>query len=235
MIDFHTHILPGMDDGSRDLNMTLSMLRSEKEQGVDTVVFTPHFYADTDSPEDFLIRRSGAYELTTNAIWDMDVPRLLLGAEVAYFPGIGRADKVKTLCIEDSRMLLLEMPFSNWTRDVYRDVEDLIYLQRLQVILAHIERFYSYQKDKTVWNSVLKLPVVSQINTGSFLKWNTRRFDYKFIKNGHRVVLGSDAHNISSRKVNIYEGRKFLKKKFGEEILSNIDLLGQKLLNDDSP
>ena len=54
MIDFHCHILPEMDDGSKDAGMSLAMLDMEREQGVTEVVFTPHFYAQEDSVVHFL-------------------------------------------------------------------------------------------------------------------------------------------------------------------------------------
>ena len=54
MIDFHSHILPGIDDGSKNTQMSLAMIEEEKKQGVHTIVATPHFYADEDSVERFL-------------------------------------------------------------------------------------------------------------------------------------------------------------------------------------
>ena len=57
MIDFHNHILPGIDDGSRDSEMSLAMLRMEREQGVTEIVFTPHFYAQEDSVTHFIKKR----------------------------------------------------------------------------------------------------------------------------------------------------------------------------------
>ena len=54
MIDFHSHILPEMDDGSKDAKMSLAMLQMEREQGVTEVVFTPHFYPQQDTVAHFL-------------------------------------------------------------------------------------------------------------------------------------------------------------------------------------
>ena len=62
MIDFHSHVLPGIDDGSRDTDMSLAMLRMEQEQNVQAVVATPHFYAEQDSVKSFLKRRSHSME-----------------------------------------------------------------------------------------------------------------------------------------------------------------------------
>ena len=62
MTDLHTHILPGMDDGAKTPEESLQMLRMERDQGVDTVVLTPHFYRDRERPEWFLARRRASAE-----------------------------------------------------------------------------------------------------------------------------------------------------------------------------
>ena len=59
MIDFHTHILPKMDDGSKSTEESIAMLKMQAEQGIRWVVATPHFYAEPESPQDFLQRRKG--------------------------------------------------------------------------------------------------------------------------------------------------------------------------------
>lgn len=62
MIDFHSHILPGIDDGSASVEESLKLLEMLAEQGVKTVVATPHFYPDRTSVSDFLRRRDAAYQ-----------------------------------------------------------------------------------------------------------------------------------------------------------------------------
>ena len=66
MIDWHSHILPGIDDGSRDVSESLALIEKLSEQGVDTVVATPHFYADDNSVDAFLEKRNKAYEAMLN-------------------------------------------------------------------------------------------------------------------------------------------------------------------------
>ena len=68
MTDLHTHILPGMDDGAESVEMSLDMLRMERDQGVDAVVLTPHFYRDRERPEHFQKRRWAAAEALRNAL-----------------------------------------------------------------------------------------------------------------------------------------------------------------------
>ena len=63
VIDFHTHILPGIDDGSSDLQMSMAMLNEERHQGVDVVVLTPHFYGSQESIDHFIHKRNKAYAL----------------------------------------------------------------------------------------------------------------------------------------------------------------------------
>ena len=68
MTDLHTHILPGMDDGARTVKESLKMLRMERSQGVDTVVLTPHFYRDYETPEHFLQRREESVRVLETVI-----------------------------------------------------------------------------------------------------------------------------------------------------------------------
>ena len=75
MIDFHTHILPGMDDGSKDVRESVSMLRLEGKRGIDTVCLTPHFYAEQNSPEQFLERRKRAWQKLKPCPLDMQLSK----------------------------------------------------------------------------------------------------------------------------------------------------------------
>ena len=95
MTDFHTHIIPAVDDGSRDMEMTREMLNEECAQGVKTIVATPHFYANRKSIRDFLEVRACRLEEVREALDEMgpeaDI-RLMAGAEVYYFQGMGMAE-----------------------------------------------------------------------------------------------------------------------------------------------
>ena len=62
MIDFHTHILPNVDDGSKGVEESTLMLTRLFEQGVNKVIATPHFYANDESVDEFLLRRNAAFE-----------------------------------------------------------------------------------------------------------------------------------------------------------------------------
>ena len=88
MIDFHTHILPGIDDGSKNIEMTEAMLEEEARQGVTEICATPHFYAQRMSFDSFLENRRHAAEITAELLDRRgDLPKIYTGAEVFYFQG----------------------------------------------------------------------------------------------------------------------------------------------------
>ena len=234
MIDFHSHILPGIDDGSRNVKMSLGMIDTLALQKVDTICATPHFYVTQRTPEHFLERRQEAYELL-EPVLPKNSPRILLGAEVLFFPGISRLEELPKLCLEGTDVLLLEMPFSTWQEYWIREVCDLASSGEFTILLAHIERYYTQQPRK-VWDKLLELGVLMQVNADFFLQPNSIfrfRGGNKAIKmlKEHRIhLLGTDAHNLSSRPPIIAEARDVIRDELGQKALDRIDELGEELI-----
>lgn len=228
VIDFHSHILPGMDDGSKDSAMSLEMLRMAGQQGVDVMLATSHFYASQNSPEEFL-RRRGA---SAQQLFDQDLsglPSIILGAEVSFFSGIGQADGIEKLCIGDTNLLLLEMPFCKWSNHTLYEVERL-YKRGMVPILAHLERFYRFQTDKKMISALLDLPVYVQINAACLQTTSGRWRAVPLFQRGDAQFLGSDCHNLTSRPPNYGKGRKILEKKLGAHQLAQMDRNASALL-----
>ena len=214
MIDIHTHILPGMDDGSSSLEESLSMARESARQGVRLLAATPHFYATQEDPNSFLRRREKSLALLESA-WQDSFPTLLVGAEVRYFDGISRVEKIAHLTLDHTRILLLEMPFISWSR---RMVEEVVELQRsrgLQVLLAHVER-YMKDQDGQVWETFRQNGVWTQCNANFFLRWQTKRKAQAMFKKGEIQMLGSDTHNMTTRPPNLALAREALVKSLGQ-------------------
>ena len=235
MIDFHTHILPGIDDGSQNVEMSIRMLQEELKNGIDHVVFTPHFYADHDSIEHFLKRRGKSIEqLMAEIERDEELSRMqyAVGAEAYYFAGIGNAVDIRKLCILGTDILLLEMPFCQWTNVMYEDIVKLLRKQKVTVVLAHIERYIDFQKKKDVWNCIFELPVIAQMNAGPFLDWKRRRKVLKLADAQEMILLGSDAHNMDTRKPNLAAAHTWIQKKLGEEFISKLEQLEHQLLGE---
>ena len=200
MIDFHTHILPGMDDGSKDVRQSVSMLRLEAKLGVDVICLTPHFYAEQNSPAQFLERRERAWQKLKPYLWP-ELPRMRLGAEVQYFEGISEAEDVHRLRIEGTPYLLVEMPFCRWTQRMLEEVLELNDYPGTQVVLAHVERYLAMQPSGTVEWLVSK-GVQIQSNLSWFGSWRTRHRAMSMLKKGQIHFLGSDCHNMDNRRPN---------------------------------
>jgi len=200
MIDFHTHILPEMDDGSKSISESISLLRLEAKQGIDTVVLTPHFYAEENSPAAFLKRRERAIRRLIPYLWH-ELPKLHVGAEVQYFESICDVEDILELRILGTEYLLLEMPFSRWTDRMLEDVIELNERPDTQVVMAHIERYIAMQPPGTV-EKLISRGVKIQSNVSFFTNWQTRRRAMSMLKNGQIHILGSDCHNMQSRRPN---------------------------------
>lgn len=231
MIDFHTHILPGIDDGSRNVEESLILLKKESEQDIKKILATPHFYAHKESVSHFLKCREEAYQKMAVSMSEMqlDIP-VLTGAEVYYFAGMGGAEQLRSLCVQNTPLLLLELPFVQWTGEIYEDVKKMIEKQKITVLLAHVERYYEFQKDKTVWERIFELPLYAQMNTGGMERRKKRRFVEQFVKSGVPFVLGSDCHNNKERLPNMQDGISFLQKNFGQEMINRIQETEERLL-----
>lgn len=235
MTDFHTHILPGIDDGSRDMEMTEKMLEAELSQGVSHICATPHFYAHRRSVQQFLDRRERALsKVRTLLTARPELPKVTAGAEVYYFSGIGKAEALRDLCLTGTDILLLEMPFGQWHMDVARDVSDIIRKRHLRVVLAHVERYEHMQKDRSAWDEILAMPVTIQMNSGSFIASGLRRHTQKFCLSmlGYydNCIIGSDCHDLTERPPDLAEARKIIEKKAGRERLDLMDRYTDGLL-----
>jgi len=232
MIDFHSHVLPGIDDGSSSVEESIKMLVSNKEQGIDIMLATPHFYIERRTVDRFLEKRQHSFEKLYEEIKDReDVPKLVLGAEVHYFNGIADFDRLEDLCIKGTRYMLLEMPFSVWGKRVLRDVEKIV--QRgITPVIAHIERYIKLQKGTDNINKLVNMDVLVQMNFEHIIGFFSRGEAIKLISKDIIDLLGTDAHNMTSRKPNSGKGMEFLRKKFGDGILERFEKNAKKVLKD---
>ena len=214
MIDFHSHILPNMDDGSRSAEESAEMLRALYRQGVDLVALTPHFYADENSPARFLERRAEAFDRLRPVLAE-DMPRLRLGAEVYYFRDISHMEGLEKLCLAGTRLLLLEMPFDTWTEGELREAEALCRSGRFTVMLAHIERYWKHQK-RSVWQRLREAGAVFQCNAAFFQSGLRQGGAVRLLRQGFVHVLGTDCHNMDSRRPNMDVAVAALEKRLGQ-------------------
>lgn len=234
VIDFHSHVLPGIDDGSRNSEESLGMLQLSASQGTEIMAATSHFYATEDRISSFLERRKRSKERLKNRIDqkltdEESLPKLIMGSEVAFFTGISRAERVEELTYEGTDILLLEMPFTKWGKAEIEEVKYIIERRGLRVMLAHLERFLMIPGNKKRIYELMELPVYVQINAGSFERWGERRQISKMIKKKGMIFLGSDCHGIHHRVPNLKSGREALEKMMGSAFINKMDKEAAKL------
>ena len=220
MIDWHSHILPGVDDGSRDIDQSLMMLDELIGQRVDTVLATPHFFAGDESVDQFLNRRNAAYDALCSHMGERDI-RVLCGAEVKYYAGISRMADLDKLAIGDTRVLLLEMSMEKWTDFTIQELTELAGTRGLKIVMAHVERYLGYIDTGTI-RRLRENGLYMQVNAGFFERVLSRNKACRLLGSGLIHFIGSDCHNLTSRPPRIAPAYELIRKRFGEEFLSQL-------------
>jgi len=221
MTDLHTHILPEMDDGARSAEESIAMLRLEREQGVDAVVLTPHFYSMREQAKDFLARRDRSVQ-KLNAELDKlpkeerdSLPKLILGAEVAWSSSLVDCQELPQLCIGKTKNFLLELPFTMWSTQLFDQIYNLIGQTGLTPVIAHLERYMWFQGSKQI-AEIYELGLPVQISASVLERPLARRKVLKMFEKRRAHILASDCHNCTDRAPNIGQGLQVVRRKLGD-------------------
>lgn len=198
LTDYHCHILPEMDDGAENREISEKMLDMMKMNGVGRIVLTPHFYPHREiSVEDFLQKRNTAFEKISGRS-DFE---FYCGAEVAIERGLSEISGIEKLRIDGTDFILLELPFSGYGQWVLNEVHNLTCNTKLVPVFAHIHRYMKIYS-KSQLSEILDTKAVFQVNAEALSDSRKRRFVKKLISSGTKVVFGSDSHNLTDRKPN---------------------------------
>lgn len=220
MVDFHSHILPGMDDGAKKTEDSLALLHMTKEQRISAIVATPHFYADREKPDNFCQRRYAAAKALAEVL-PARMPKIYIGAEVAYFGGIGRSEQLKELCILGTKTVLVEMPFSSWSEAVINDLRGISDNLGLLPVIAHIERYIGFQNREMIFR-LLENGVRIQSNAEYFTGFFSKRKAISMLAQNQIQFIGSDCHNTTTRAQNMRKAMIEISKRIGREALEYV-------------
>lgn len=223
--DIHSHVLPGMDDGCATLEESLAVLKKMRQSGITRVFATPHYYA-RETVAAFLQRRQESMALLAAALTE-DMPQLICGAEVAWFPGISSLAELDQLCLGQSRYLLLELPFTPWTKQVLRDVENLC-LRGFVPILAHYERYAKVQSRQMLERMLDCEPLV-QMNASRLLSIWSVGGACRDIQLDKVQLLGSDCHGLHHRPPRLGDAIAQLEKRKLHSALERMAALGEEI------
>lgn len=235
MIDFHSHILPGVDDGAQDTETSLQMLKICSATGIDTIVATPHCHpVSQDKIYSFLDRREAAAKRLFSAVSSSaeKYPEIILASEIRIYNGFSKYKNLDKLTIGDTNYILLEMPYEKWRDDTFEEIYQITRLG-FKPIMAHLDRFLDQEK---LFGELYSLDLLYQINSCAFLDRNTRKMMARLFEKNAVHVIGSDTHNLSDRKPDAASAYEVIGKKFGKEYVEFLERNGRCILeNKDIP
>jgi len=214
IIDFHSHILPRVDHGSKNSEEAEKQLGLIRQAGTDAVVATSHFYPHVHKVEDFLSAVDGAAARMSGFAASYDDLKVYLGAEVLLCEMMENMEGLDRLCIRGTRCLLLEMPSASaWSRTLMSTVESIMD-EGYTVVLAHIDRYVKRFEEGI--DTLLSMGALAQINADSLVSFFDRKKLRPYIESGRVCALGSDLHGIEPGYKPWLKAEKKLKGYFDE-------------------
>ena len=222
LVEMHCHILPGIDDGAKDVDTSLQMIRRLQDQGAKRIVLTPHYYSDTISLDDFLRNRDIAFNKLMQAL-PAGSPTLIPAAEVYISDILFNNKNLDELKIGNSNYILIEHPFSaSFDQSCYDRLMNLYCDYGARPILAHIERYKALMDDTDLLDEYIDMGCLTQVNVSSFddVPRGIRKKLYKLMNSGRIHFLGSDCHNLGTRPPEYEPGIKAITKKCGADAVA---------------
>lgn len=217
--DLHNHIMPGIDDGARNVEGSLKLLEAHSLQGIRNICLTPHYYSYEESIDSFLERRRNSIdELLPSIPTDMNIK---FGAEVFATKYLFTQDHdLSDLCVSGTKFMLTEFPYSSTFRSGSLDI--IIRLTSLGIIpiLAHVERYEHLMRNLSILEELISMGVVVQSNAVSFTERSTRRKLLKMLEQGYINIISSDAHSLRRNPPEtMTEAAKIISKKLSPDII----------------
>lgn len=232
MIDFHTHIIPNIDDGARNIDETISLIKEAKEAGFNEIILTSHYienYYETNVPE----RNMWVQAITENLKNKGIEIKIYLANEIYLSDNMmqllidGKASTINDTCY-----VLFEMPLNVEPMNLY----NVIYtLQENKIIpvLAHPERYTFVQKDPELIYDLIQQGVLMQANYASILGYYGKNAQFmvkKFFENNMIHFLGSDVHRPNTIYRMIPEAMEKIEEIIGEQKLEELSTTNPMLV-----
>ncbi|MEG1887491.1 MAG: CpsB/CapC family capsule biosynthesis tyrosine phosphatase [Oscillospiraceae bacterium] len=232
IVDIHSHVLPGIDDGAKTMQETFRLLRMLKKQGVEGVVATPHFYPKYDDLDAHLEKAEGVYKKICDQLGDnLFVPRIFLGHEVRYFRGISESETIHKLKISGTNKILIEMSYDGISTHMLDDILSIQYNLGLTPIIAHIDRYVEFEGFDKALEILKEHEIKAQINADSVLGSNKKQA-FKMLNDGLISYIGSDTHSIEARPPQIDAFMKKAFRKVDEKVVKRLEYNSECLFNE---
>ncbi len=223
-IDIHCHIMPGVDDGSRDMEMSLEMLRIADSNGITHIILTPHhkpMHHNVSVQHNVKYRK----DLQERARAEGIKAKLFSGNEIYYSDETFDQLLSGEICsLAGSDYVLVEFH----PTATYKAIQNAMY--RVQgagyiPIIAHVERYSDVLGKPAYVQDLIDMGCFIQVNASSVMGnygFGISHFTRKLLKSGHVHFVASDAHDTGRRAPELLKCRKFVERRFGEDYAKEI-------------
>jgi protein-tyrosine phosphatase len=232
MVDIHSHIISGIDDGSKSETMSLEMLKISESCGVKAIVATPHFMKGRFNCEyaDVKVEVNKLKALAKENNIEIDI---YTGQEVYYSRNLASYYTDHLIgTINDTKYMLIELPMLDFNLD---EVIDSIYelqIRDITPIIAHAERYKPFIKKSSLINRLIDEGYLFQLNTGSLTGQfgkDVKKTAELYLQNGIYSFIGSDGHRSKGRNTDISDFKNLIDQETLEEFKEN----SYKMLQDE--
>ena len=182
----------------------------------------------------FLERRAEAWQKLQDALAKLpeeerkSLPKLILGAEVAYAPGMWEWPELQELCYENTKVLLLEMPMGQWNEEMFRQIYNLMSRTGVTPMFAHVERYF---RNREFWR-LLDMQLPMQISASALLGMFGKKYACRFLLEQHAILI-TDCHRPQFRPPNMSKAIAWLQKKHGRSAMKSCIAKTDRVLHEE--
>lgn len=223
-MDIHCHVLPNVDDGAQSMETALQMVEEAYREGIRCMVATPHYYPGHRNRETQVIFET-FQALKQEAEKRLSGFELLLGNEIYY-----KEEAVELLRsgeifrLNESRYILIEFHVATDYKTIYHAIKKVV-MQGYYPVIAHIERYACLYRQEKLIKELVEAGAYMQVNTQTFLTGpfdGYKKYCLRLMEQGVIHFLGSDCHNMTSRKPIMQQTVACLERKISPDILESI-------------
>lgn len=223
-VDIHNHILPGVDDGAKDWEMSKKMLKMAYEEGFRRMIITPHYHKRFKKvpAEELMLKFKKLQEISQKIDRSFE---LYLGNELFYcYDAVEWLEQGLIQTMAGSTYILVEFSPSSDFSEMRQG------LQRIQMggyspILAHMERYSCLYKEFGRVRELYNMGIYLQVNAGSImgnLGFGIKQFLKKLLQQEYIHFVATDAHNLGKRTPEIAKCARFLLKKYDTDYIKQL-------------
>lgn len=224
MIDMHSHIINGIDDGSKSIEMTINMLKKAEQSGTTDIIATPHFMRGRFEVEYNEVLKKVEELKGISRENNIDI-NIYAGQEVYYSRNLLEYYNDKIIgTINNSKYMLIELPMLEFNiEEVINTIYEL-QIRGITPIIAHPERYKPFIKKPSMINALIKEGMLFQLNAGSIagdFGKDVKKTATKYLEYNIYSVIGSDAHRDRGRDTDMGEALNILEVHKKEEFINN--------------